>query len=121
MLLTAFGLPAQTLPSASVRATRIAPQPNPATTVQERVFPKIVSGDGWETAIVLLNMGPGTVKFRQFFLDAEGAPVTVTVRPQPDADVLTTAAVEGSLAPNSTVSLNVFATAGPCRESWCRC
>ena len=83
-----------------------------------KVFAKIMCGDGWETALILLNMGTGSLTFRQFFKDADGSPMPVTFRGYPQPQVTTAPTAEGTLTPNSTVTLTIFDDKAPLREGW---
>lgn len=79
---------------------------------QDKVFPRIVCGNGWETAAIILNMGTAPLSFRQFFKDADGSPMPVKLA------AATTSTFEGALAPNSTATLTICGDEGPFREGW---
>jgi hypothetical protein len=103
---------------ASIRSQVPGSRPSAATGSQNLVFAKIVAGDGWETAITLLNMGTNSVGFRQFFISPDGTPMTVTFRADPGGEAMTASAVECNLNPGSSLSLNVFDNKEPFREGW---
>jgi hypothetical protein len=78
----------------------------PVAGAQARVFPKVMCGDGWETAATILNMGAGPLTFRLFFNAADGSPMPVNL------------AVDGALSPNSTAVFTLCGHEGPFWEGW---
>jgi hypothetical protein len=130
VVLLAANLAAQTLEPVDVpasihsartawtRSAKEAPQALGAAAAPEEMVARVVCGDGWETVIVLLNMGNAPVVFRQFFMDAEGMPMRVALRAYPDRDGVTAVAAGGSLNPGTRLSVAVSAVDGPQREGW---
>lgn len=85
---------------------------------QNRVLPRVLAGNNWETGIVLFNPGSTSVVFREVFLAADGKPAAFVVRGQGIAEDVTTSAIEGVLAPGATLNLSVSAPPGEAREGW---
>lgn len=44
----------------------------------DRIFPQIITGQGWETRMVLVNVGGTDVNFTEGFGDVNGNPMKVT-------------------------------------------
>jgi hypothetical protein len=84
--------------------------------LHQRVFARLLCGGGWETVMVLLNIGPSSLTFRQFFLSNDGSLVTRTLA-QNDGTTLTASAIQGTLNPNASVSL-VLPDIGTVQEAW---
>ena len=49
----------------------------------DRVFPQIITGQGWETRMVLVNVGGTVVNFTEAFGDVNGNPMKVTFQNYP--------------------------------------
>jgi hypothetical protein len=130
LLLPAALLPAQTTLSTDSQSSRASAlfgsarlnqaDPRSVTSIspQDKVFARIMAGNGWETTLVLVNMGPTPLAFNQLFFRADGTPISFTVRTQPDIGTLTTSSVQGILSPNSTLNLILFDTGSPLQEGW---
>ncbi len=56
--------------------------------------------------------------FRQFFFAADGKPVSYTIHAQATAEEITAPAVQGVLAPSSSLRLVLSDTTGAIREGW---
>jgi hypothetical protein len=89
-----------------------------AAATQTQVFTRVMSGAGWETSVVLLNMGSASLAFSQLFVGPDGTPKQFGVRSQSDSTVLTTAGVQATLNPNSSLTLVLFDNGSPLQEAW---
>ena len=88
------------------------------STIQNRVFTRLLAGNGWETSVVLINLGGTSVSFKQFFLAADGSLNVFTVRPQAATIDLTTSSLQGLLAPNASASFLLPNLGNTVREGW---
>ena len=84
----------------------------------DEVFPHLVQGSGWQTILVLVNLGTTTVKFDQYFFGQLGEPQAVTLRTIPEGKVITTNAVTGTLAPRGSFNILLYDTGGPLQVGW---
>jgi hypothetical protein len=95
-------------PAADVRIRAIqANQPYTNIGPNDRVFPQIAAGGGWETIVVLLNLGP-RVDFTLRFYDDYGQPVPYTFRTYPEMEVVTSPAIEGYLSPRGSFNFSLY-------------
>lgn len=72
------------------------------------VFPHLVTGNGWETLLVITNIGNTTVDFNQYFYDETGSPMSVRLRTIPDNELIDTTAVVGHLPVGTSVSITLY-------------
>ncbi|MBI2817830.1 MAG: hypothetical protein HYX72_12920 [Acidobacteria bacterium] len=84
----------------------------------DQVFPHIATGGGWETVIVILNMGSARVDFRLRFYGQDGRPLAVTFRDYPDLNMVTTSAAVGFLGPNASFNFALFDSTPDTRVGW---
>lgn len=89
-----------------------------ADTAQIRSLPRLMAGGGWETTIVLMDVGPTPVAFRQSFFGSDGIPASFAVRQQASNTSLTTSGLQGIVPPNGSVSYVLQDDGGPLREAW---
>lgn len=83
------------------------------------IFPHIVSGGGWETTIVIINMSPQPIPFVQRFFDESGVPVNLTYRSSAaDGKVIQNSVAAGLLQPNQILTLTLFDSGAPLQVSW---
>ena len=84
----------------------------------EKIIPHFATGAGWETEVVLVNLGTATLPFEQYFYDTAGASLPVTFRTIPDGNLITTAAASGSLVAGGMVSIRLFDQGGGLQTGW---
>jgi hypothetical protein len=77
-----------------------------------------MAGSGWDTTLVLVNMGTAPVTLNELFLKADGTLNSFAIRTQPDIGTLTTSAVQVVLNPKSTLNLILYDTGAPLQEGW---
>jgi len=111
LLLSASLLPGQTI-------RPVGPASSVATVTQSQVFTRIISGGGWETSIVLLNTSSAPVAFSQLFVAQDSTPRQFSVRSQADGSVLTTAGLQATLNPSSSLTFVLFDNGSPTQEAW---
>jgi hypothetical protein len=120
-------LPAQTArPQERAVTTRFAlsrlndaiPRLGGQTGTQDKVFARVMAGNGWETDLVVVNRGAGPVAFKQWFLDATGSPSPFTVSAQPGLGTVTTSAVQGTLIPNTVFRVVLSASGSHLQQGW---
>ncbi len=87
-------------------------------TEADKVFPHLALGGGWETVIVLVNMGTADVNFRLSFFGQDGSPLAVTFRTIPEGTLLTTTVAEGRLLPKASFNFVVFDQGTTTRVGW---
>lgn len=85
---------------------------------QIRSFARLLSGNGWETTIVLMDMGASPVSFRQSFLGSDGRPTQFTVNLQTTNANLNTSALQGTIAPYGTATFTLAEDGFTLREAW---
>jgi hypothetical protein len=85
---------------------------------QIRSFTRLLSGNGWETTIVLMDMGSSPVSFRQSFLDNDGLPAPFNVNLQTTNMNLTTSALQGVIAPYGTATFTLVDDGSALHEAW---
>ena len=126
LLLPLAFMHAQT-PAAHPLARAIAPRRAPEGSARDassppvviqRVIPRILSDGNWETTVVLLNTGSASVTFQQFFFATDGKPVSYAINTQAASGALTTSAMQGALAPGSSLWLTLSDTSGAVPEGW---
>jgi hypothetical protein len=92
--------------------------PNASVVIPSRVFPRILSDSNFETTFVLINTGSALVTFQQFFFAADGKPASYTIHTQANSEDITTSALQGVLAPGSSLRLDLSDTSGSIRGGW---
>ena len=98
--------PPATRPAANISGTQITS------------LPRLLSGAGWETTIVLMDLGSTTVAFHQSFLDNHGKPTAFNVSlPATNSNVVTSA-LQGMIAPSGTVSFTLTGVSSSVQEGW---
>jgi hypothetical protein len=75
-------------------------------------------GGGWDTTMVLVNMTPQTINFRQYFFDQSGVPMQVTFRSISQGVITTTAALMGTLPPNQSFNFLLLDQGQPLQVGW---
>lgn len=85
---------------------------------QIRSFTRLLSGNGWETTIVLMDMGSSPVSFRQSFLGTDGHPTAFTVNLPTTNTNLNTSALQGAIAPYGTATFTLVDDGPAVREAW---
>jgi hypothetical protein len=100
------------LPSREVSAS------SASVVIPARVFPRILSDSNFETTLVLLNTGSAPVTFQQFFFAADGKPASYTVHTQANSEDIATSALQGVLAPGSSLRLDLSDASGSVRGGW---
>src|SRR5581483_9065290 len=85
---------------------------------QSKVFARVVSGGGWDTLVVITNLGPTPVLFQQLFLGSNGKASSFTLDFQDGNTALTTSAIQGSVAPNASRSFILRDAGEGVREGW---
>lgn len=88
------------------------------TSTQVKSFTRILSGDGWQTTIVLLDLGSTPLSFQQSFFGNNGMATPFTVQVDGGATNLTTAALQGMVNANGSVSYTLPGTGSSVQEGW---
>lgn len=97
------------------------PAPRPADNIggtQVRSLPRLLGGSGWQTTIVLMNLGSTAVAFHQSFLDNNGKPAAFSVSLPANNTSLLTSALQGMIAPSGTVSFTLTSDSSSAQEGW---
>jgi len=84
----------------------------------DRVFPHMATGSGWETLLVIVNMGTRTVTFDQNFYDQAGRPMQITSRSVPGNEVFTTSVATGTLPPGHSLNVLLYDRGQPLQVGW---
>jgi hypothetical protein len=84
----------------------------------DKAFPHLAMGAGWETILVLVNMGSRPITFNQDFWDQQGRPVQVRFRSIPGGVLTTTSSAVGTLPPNSSFNVLLFDSGQPLQVAW---
>ena len=92
--------------------------PHAAEGLRNRVFARIVSGGGWDTVVVITNLGAAAVPFRQFFLGRDGKAAAFTVRVENGNGELTTSALQGTVGANASTRFTLGDPSGAVQEGW---
>jgi hypothetical protein len=95
----------------------IRPTANISST-QVKSFTRILSGDGWQTTIVLLDLGSTPLAFQQSFLGNNGTATPFTVQVGGGTSNLVTAALQGTVNANGSVSYTLPSTGSSLQEGW---
>lgn len=113
---------------ASAESYFITKESGPSKTVDQRgaafalpsdkVFPHMATGGGWETTLVLVNMGTRAVSFDQRFYDTQGRPMEVTFRAIPSGQPTTTARATGVLEAGSSFNVLLYDRGQPLQIGW---
>src|SRR5690242_11010420 len=112
-------LAAPTFAASRLDLTRTQPRPASAFgAIQVRSLGNLVCGGGWETTIVLMDLGVTPVSFRQSFFGNNGQPASFFVQNQEAAVAVPTMVVEGTIAPNGTVSFTLPDEGQSMQQGW---
>jgi len=84
----------------------------------DRVFPHMATGSGWETILVIVNMGTRTITFDQNFYDQTGRPMQVTSRSIPGNQLFTTSVATGTLPPGQSLNVLLQDRGQPLQLGW---
>jgi len=84
----------------------------------DRVFPHMATGSGWETLLVIVNMGTRSVSFDQYFFDQAGRPMRITSRTVPGNEVFTTSVATGTLQPGQSLNVLLHDRGQPLQVGW---
>jgi hypothetical protein len=84
----------------------------------DTVFPHIATGGGWETVMVIVNIGQTAVDFEQHFYDESGNPMSVTLRTFPEGQIITTNATKGHLNAGSSFNFALFDATPNLQVGW---
>jgi hypothetical protein len=97
--------------------TIIRPTGNTSST-QVKSFTRILSGNGWQTTIVLMDLGSTPLSFQQSFFGNNGTATPFTVQVDRSTADLTTAALQGTVTANGSVSYTLPSTGSSLQEGW---
>ncbi|HLK49929.1 MAG TPA: hypothetical protein VKT49_17420 [Bryobacteraceae bacterium] len=100
-----------------IRAGQTHPAAGVATT-QIKSVNRLLSGQGWETTIVLMDLGSTAVSFRQSFFGGNGAAASFNVNLPPNNTNLTTSALQGMIGPSGMVSFTLTGDGSSLQEGW---
>jgi len=81
-------------------------------------FPRLLGGNGWETTIVLMDLGSTPVSFQQSFRGNHGAAASFNVTVDANGTNLTTSALQGVIAANGSVSFTLRSNNASLLEAW---
>jgi len=81
-------------------------------------FPRILSGNNWDTTVVLINTGAAPAAFQEYFFAANGAPAAYAIQSAAITGTLTASSVQGVLAPGASLSLALSDPGGANPEGW---
>jgi len=84
----------------------------------DKAFPHLVQGGGWETILVLMNLGTSTVKFDLDFYNQSGKPMQVTFRSIPEGVLLTTSNATGTMGPGASLNIRLLDDGSPLQIGW---
>jgi hypothetical protein len=99
--------------------TRTPPRPALAPgTTQVRSLGNLASGGGWETTIVLMDLGPTSVSFRQSFFGNDGHPTSFGVQSDGNSGLVLANVVEGTVGPNGTVCFTLPDQGPSIQQGW---
>lgn len=135
LALSTLVTPALCAQGATVRAASVPHQPAgrtaqpvssaqaawvPMSVVQhtDLVFPHVVAGGGWETMMVLVNIGTNDIDFTQYFYDDTGNPMQVKFRTIPDDQLVETSVIDGYLPPGSSVKVTLLGDTPSPQGGW---
>jgi len=105
--------------AAGLDLTRTQPRPASALgSIQIRSLGNLVCGGGWETTIVLMDLGPTPVSFQQSFFGNDGQPASFSVRKQGDTGSVPATVVEGTVGPNGTVAFTLPDEGSSMQQGW---
>lgn len=95
----------------------IRPTANTSST-QVKSFTRILSGNGWQTTVVLLDLGSTPLSFQQSFFGNNGTATPFNVQVDGGTTNLTTAALQGRVNANGSVSYTLSSTGSSLQEGW---
>ncbi len=82
-------------------------------------FPRLLSGNGWETTIVLMDLGTSSVSFQESFLGTNGRAASFLVTADGSATNLTTSSLQGTIGPNQSMSFTLRSNnSSSLQEGW---
>jgi len=84
----------------------------------DKIFPHLATGGGWETVIVVVNLSDSAVDYNQYFYDTAGKPLAVTFRTIPDDRIVTSTGTDTHLPPGATLSYLLYDQGGPLVTGW---
>jgi hypothetical protein len=84
----------------------------------DRVFPQIITGQGWETRMVLVNVGGTVVNFTEAFGDVNGNPMKVTFQNYPQGQIVSDVSIVGKIVPKGSFDFTLFDTGNPMQVGW---
>ena len=82
------------------------------------VFPHLATGGGWETMMLLVNIGAQAIDFTQDFYDDSGLPMVVRFRTIPENELVDTAAIEGYLPVGSSICVTFYDSTSATQSGW---
>jgi hypothetical protein len=82
------------------------------------VFPHIATGGGWETVMVIVNIGSTPVDFGLYFYDESGKPMQVTFRTFPEGKIITTSTAQGHLNAGQSFNFALFDSSADLQVGW---
>lgn len=83
-----------------------------------KAFPRLLGGNGWQTTIVLMDLGSTPVSFQESFRGNNGTAMPFSVTPDSTGATLTTSGLQGTIVPNGTMSFTLQGTAASVQEAW---
>lgn len=95
----------------------VRPQANTFST-QVKSFPRLLSGDGWQSTIVLMDLGATPISFRQSFLGNDGTAASLNVHVDGSNTDLTASALQGTVGANGSVSYQLTSSSSSLQEAW---
>jgi hypothetical protein len=95
----------------------IRPSANSGST-QVKSLARILAGNGWETTIVLMDLGSSPLSFRQSFFGNDGTATPFAMHVDGSASNLPTAAVQGTIGANGTVRYTLSGSSSMLQEGW---
>ena len=111
-------LPTNEIPPRLRLATTRPPLGSALVDQNDKVFPQIMFGGGWETVVVVVNIGFTPIHYNQLFFGTDGKPLQVTFKTYPDQTLITTTATDSNLPPNTSFNYSLFDDGGPIRTGW---
>ena len=85
---------------------------------QNKVLARVVSGGGWDTVVVITNLGPAPVAFQQFFLGPDGGPAAFRLEAQTANNGLAAAALRGTVGANASLHFTLRDSGDSIQEGW---
>jgi hypothetical protein len=104
--------------AAAARSTPRGSAPMSLVQRSDLVFPHVAAGGGWETVMVLVNIGTNEIDFNQYFYNDTGNPMQVKFHTIPEDQIVETTAIEGHLPPGSSVKVTLFEDTPSAQVGW---